>query len=307
MHRHLYAQCRIQLALEALSPLLVQGEQSSQAASFHRAVDPSDGQEKYVIPATSLKGVWRSTAERILRSADAHLACNPFEESGPGRSCSQRLEETRYDALRNTPAIYAALCPACRLFGSTAHAGLLQLQDAWLSIQTGATVRTGIAIDRFTGGVKHGALYTYSPLPVGSLFEVTVHLQSVEMWHLGLLALVCREMSEGAARIGGGARKGLGHVQPRWQSLTLRLPAHAGGEQERTASDLYDWLTQRAEDASGVRRIPASGWQDRLWRTYEVSGAGLDALKADSVAHAFGPRLGDGGAGFGYSPNAQGG
>ncbi|MBX3002056.1 MAG: hypothetical protein KF893_26260 [Caldilineaceae bacterium] len=306
MHRHLYTQCRIQLELEARSPILVQGEQRSQTASFHRAIDPSDGKEKYVIPATSLKGVWRSTAERILRSADAHLACNPFEESGPGRSCSKRLEETRYDAVRNTPAIYATMCPACRLFGSTAHAGLLQLQDAWPTTQAREEVRKSIAIDRFSGEVKHGP-FTYLPLSAGSLFGLTVCLQGAEMWHLGLLALVCREMSEGAARIGSGARKGLGHIHPTWRSLTVRLPIQHSHSQHREASDLYDWITQHLEESDGVRLLPSNGWQDCLWRTYEVTGSALDALKSESVANAFGPRLRDGGTAFDYSPNAQGG
>jgi CRISPR/Cas system CSM-associated protein Csm3 (group 7 of RAMP superfamily) len=163
MHRQLHAQCRIDLTLEAASFLLVKGQ--GQKGEFFQAVDPADGEMKNCIPATSLKGVWRSAAERILRSFDASLACDPFSE----QSCSKRMESKSVAAAE----VYAHLCPACRLFGCTAHAGLLTIHDGW-GILMEESRRTGIAIDRFTGGVKKGALYTVNPLHAKATFGVKV-------------------------------------------------------------------------------------------------------------------------------------
>ena len=125
MHRQLYAQCRLELELTALSPLLVQGEQGQ--GEFYRAIDPADGAEKYCIPATSLKGVWRSAAERILRSFNPELACDPFQRETEGNTrqfCGQRLEK---DSRKNSASIVSELCPACHLFGCTVYAGLIRV------------------------------------------------------------------------------------------------------------------------------------------------------------------------------------
>lgn len=181
MHRQLYAQCHIELEIRALSPLLVQGEQADRGdATFYRAIDPRDKMEKYCIPVTSLKGVWRSGAERILRTVEADLACDPFADStGSTQSCSKRLEDKRYDSVRDTGKVYPLLCPACRLFGCTAHAGLLTIRDGWIAPTQPVEKRTGIAIDRFTGGVKQGALYTLAPLAPGTTFTVSVEIPNV--------------------------------------------------------------------------------------------------------------------------------
>ncbi len=134
MFRRIYARCDLELQITARSPLLVQGSQETEgAAKFFRARDPTDGRMKYCIPATTLKGVWRSAAEAILRSFADWLACNPLEndKENPGRpdqSCWARLQES---SVLNSPLAYSAMCPACRLFGSLLHAGLLEVQDAW--------------------------------------------------------------------------------------------------------------------------------------------------------------------------------
>jgi len=313
MYRRLYAQCDLDLQITARSPLLVQGTQALEgAAVFYRARDPTDGREKFCIPASTLKGVWRSAAESILRSFEPWLACDPFEEKkGESQSCSKRLEGS---AVADSPQAYGAMCPACRLFGSTAHAGLLQLHDAWADGNPQPEPQIGIAIDRFTGGVKHGALYSYEPLPAGTRFTTHLAIQNVEFWQLGLLALVSREMSEGRVRIGSGTRKGLGHVEVVWTEAEFRYPRTL---YEQTATDQTGALASAQALATDGDRVgypaetepwllpdlhtqPADGWADALWTSFQVTGDDLSQMQVLCVERALAPKLRRGADGFSY-------
>jgi CRISPR-associated RAMP protein (TIGR02581 family) len=314
MYRRLYAQCHLEMETVARSALLVQGTQALEgAATFYRARDPTDGREKFCIPATTLKGVWRSAAESILRSRERWLACDPFDEKEcERRSCSKKLEGR---AVADSPQAYAALCPACRLFGSTAHAGLLQLHDAWAEGNPKPEPQTGIAIDRFTGGVKPHALYSYQPLPAGTRFTTRVTVHNFEFWQLGLLALVSREMSEGRVRIGSGTRKGLGHVEVVWTRAEFRYPRTlyeqaavgqagnlASAQALATDGDRVDYPEAEPWLLPGLHPQPADGWADALWTSFQVTGDDLSRLQGDCVERALAPKLRLGYVGFAYAP-----
>lgn len=317
MYRRLYARCDLDVQITAKSPLLVQGTQAPEGAgTFYRARDPTDGREKFCIPATTLKGVWRSGAESILRSFEPWLACDPFEESkGESQSCSKRLEGS---AAAASPQAYGAMCPACRLFGSTAHAGLLQLCDAWVEGDPEPEPQTGIAIDRFTGGVKRRALYSYEPLPAGTRFTTRVTVHNVEFWQLGLLALVSREIGQGRVRIGSGTRKGLGHVEVVWTRAEFRYPRTlyeqaAAGQPGRLASaqalavdgDHVDYPEPESWLLAGLQQQPVSSWADALWICFPVMGDDLSRLQVDCVERALAPKLRLGRAGFAYGAPVQ--
>lgn len=318
MHRRTYAHCTIKLTFTATSPLLIQGEKQKdghEKTVFYNAVDPKDGKTKECVPASSIKGVWRSGAETILRSVEAGLVCNPFEEkAGSAQSCSKRLEARRFDDIRDTPGIYQHLCPVCRIFGSTAHAGLIQISDGWIE-QAVRMDRTGIAIDRFTGGVKQGALYTVAPLAVGTTFPITVHIDNFEFWHLGLLALIYREMSEGRMRLGSGTRNGLGRIQVDWESVRFRYPNHSNYDQLMSPQRglVSSQALAQPEDSIGaptserwlieqMAPLASTDWRDSLWRTYEVADrTDLTQLQKFCVEEALASRLKAGTTGFAYT------
>ncbi len=321
MLKTLYSRFALEIQITARSPLLVQGAQDDeQKGVFFKARDPADqGREKYCIPATTLKGVWRSTAERILRSFDPTLACDPFEEDKEHRgkaskSCSKRLEDE--PPPDNAPA-YAAVCPACRLFGSTAHAGLLQVGDAWGPPDLRVEPHTGIAVDRFTGGVKQHALYSYEALPAGTVFRGQLRIENMEFWQLGLLALVARELNEGHAEIGSGTRRGLGLVQVDWERAEFRYPASlytaaAAGQggtlpsAQALASGL-DRVTYPQDEPwllPGLSQKRASDWRDASWVIFDLTGETLQRLQRECVELALAPKLRQKHAGFAYVPPA---
>ncbi|MEZ4637838.1 MAG: RAMP superfamily CRISPR-associated protein [Caldilineaceae bacterium] len=319
MHRQINALWQIDLELTAVSQLLVQGTQMyGQPGAFYQARHPDTGKETCCIPASTLKGVWRSAAEQILRSFADWLACDPFADKPennaggkshppPGCSCSSRLEK---DERINTPQIYSALCPACRLFGATVHAGLLRVEDSWLQDDLLPDTKTGIAIDRFTGGVKQGALFTLKPLPIGARFATRMTLINPELWQIGLLALVCREMDEGRVRLGSGTRKGLGYVRATWWRATLRYPrvryaAHVphGTGRIVSANRLADVAGEGLDPAvlPDVAPLENTHWSAGEWIEYDIRGQDLAELRRACVEDALAPRLREGYTGFDYA------
>jgi CRISPR-associated RAMP protein (TIGR02581 family) len=322
MLRRLYARCDLDIEMAACSALLVQGAQAQEgAATFYRAHDPADNsREKYCIPATTLKGVWRSAAESILRSFEPWLACDPFEEDKENKgkvskSCSKRLEN---DPRANTPLAYAAACPACRLFGSTTHAGLLQTRDAWAVKGPQHQAKVGIAIDRFAGSVKDGALYTYNALPAGTHFVTSLTLHNPELWQVGLLALAFREMTEGRVRLGTGARRGLGHVAVTAKKAVFRYPSVLYNRKASAQSGCICSAQALALDGDRLEHVPPDpwllpglkqqvapdeDWAAKDWTCFLLEDEDVRRLFIACVDDALAPRLRMGRRGF-YAPGS---
>jgi len=176
----------------------------------------------YYVPGTSLRGVFRSQAELILRSLLPGVkvpatACDPFEQGEKENlfACSHRMAATE-----PKPSPYADACPACKLFGCTATASRISFEDA--DIQGGVScIRDFVGIDRFSGGVSQGAKMRFHVLEK-SAFTTTVTVRNFELWQLGLLAYVFRDFEDGRVSLGSGSRaKGFGKVKGTVTGLTL--------------------------------------------------------------------------------------
>lgn len=324
MHKTIYGQCTIHLEIKATSSILVQkrvAEGAKSMATFFMAYDPKRGREFPCIPGSSLKGVLRSACEKIMRSFHPQLSCDPLktEPEQPGYSCSTEITTRMQSGELAPQQAYGALCPACRLFGCTAHAGLITLEDAWLQEELRPETRTGIAIDRFTGGVKlgkggkRGALYAYKPIPDNSRFSTTMMIANFELWHIGLLALVFREISKGNILLGGGKRRGLGQATVQVQELRFNYPVrlYPSGDkrpgaicsaqllipEERRAKNSYPpdqiWLGQ------GLVPQQSTSWRDAAWVHYVLTDQRwIESIFQECVERALAPRLKAGPSGF---------
>lgn len=308
MHETRLGHCALTLQLEADSNFLIQAprEGTSENPSFFAAHNPQTGELEPTIPATTLRGVLRSTAERILRSADPRLACDPFaaedDDASPHEACSKRLE----NHSAGPDPVYAHLCPACRLFGATAYASPLTCQDGHIVTQRGPVKRVGIAIDRFTGGVKPGALYTYHPLDRGTTFEAAIAVSNFALWQLGLLALAFRDLDTGWAHVGSGSRKGMGQVQTDITDLHVRYQRtryqqHRDARPDNVNGALCDaqalgtiveinrpspWI------GAGLTERPSASWRDELWVDFHIDDApAISQVLAACVEQARAPML----------------
>jgi len=183
------------------------------------------------IPGSSLKGVFRAQAEKIAAIFTDKAICrthdNPrLRQANWPSPCSERLK-----SLPNNKHPYSASCPICRLFGNLKLKGRIFFSDAYSpdyqnrelvpdTNNVKLPVRDGVAIDRFKGGVKRGALYNYE-VEETAKFDFTITVQNFEIWQLGLLAFLLADLEDGLITIGAGRSKGMGRESSEIQSLEI--------------------------------------------------------------------------------------
>lgn len=236
MHKRLVNQCQIALEIHTEGPLLIksglpglEGPDMAPVLTFRSRTRP----EPY-IPGSSLKGVLRSHAERIARTLCSGRvgACNLFLAdkrdkawAEPEGFCGAKFQERKDREQKLTPpTVYSDSCPACKVFGSTFLIGRLAVPDAYLLPESSYRTerRDGVGIDRFTGGSSSGALFDLEVI-TDATFGVQLQLVNFELWQLGWVAFVLRDLSEGQVGIGSGKSRGLGQVSATVARLELTM------------------------------------------------------------------------------------
>lgn len=177
------------------------------------------------IPGSSLKGVVRFFAERVLRSLDESLLHNLVEGEKAkicdplGSPCISRevkdelLKEAEQEEIF-AQEIWKKSCFVCRLFGSPWLAGRLAFKDAFLTngddLPVVTQVRDGVGIDRDLGAARPGVKYDFEVVVPGACFGVEIAAENAEEWEVGLLLAVLRPFKEGWLAVGGRSTRGPG-------------------------------------------------------------------------------------------------
>lgn len=260
MLKKLLNQATIALTITAKGPVLIK-------SGIEGGADPSvpdmqfvrTGEQVY-IPGSSLKGVFRSYAEKSARTVEARC-CNPFDDD----FCGKQLENNK-----RGDEVYKRSCRICKLFGSTAMASRIKFNDAYpLDGQTLMTeTRTGVAIDRILGSVAHGP-FDFEVVTQGA-FATTIQLRNFEVWQVGLLALVLRDLEEGLIPIGFGKSRGLGDVEARVTLFKVRYPSVVDEVRTNASHRLY-----------GLGKLATEQERQAYWAADERPG---EALGEDLVA-----------------------
>ncbi len=178
MLKKLVNECKFKLQIKTEGPLLVKsGYATAHGPDMSPVLTYRNGQEQVFIPGSSLKGVFRSHIEKVIRSVNEELVCLPYEKPNfvnennrlicPNYSrafCGNRFElrkkNTVQDDKRNkwkllnsdledkdgnrkdiNPIVYHDSCPVCRLFGSTFFIGRISVGDAYLTLTTPPDVK----------------------------------------------------------------------------------------------------------------------------------------------------------------------
>lgn len=231
-------ECLIDFSIKCEAPILIK-------SGMERIEDPDmfpvrtfrirngKGEEEVFIPGSSLKGVIRSHSERItrtLRQGKEPACCNPFEKdkknkNEPDFACSSYFEEyTHQEKIKKLNGLeaYRQSCLICRLFGSTENASRIMVRDAYLS--EGCNVkfetRTGVGIDRFTGGVASGPFDLQ--VATNAEFGTQLYIRNFELWQLGLLAYVFKDFKDGIIPVGYGKSRGFGKVSGMMDKVEMR-------------------------------------------------------------------------------------
>lgn len=230
------------------------------------------------IPGSSLKGVFRSHAERLLRSISSELACDPFEIRG---RCGE-VEGTASE-------IHAAQCLACRTFGSTNIGGRIAFADAHSSTGVKLSQRSGVSIDRKSGGPARGRLFEMEVAASGD-FQARLHLKNVQGWQIALVAAVIEDIDEGLVRIGGATTRGLGAFGvdikrvKHWQVRPAASPSGVGVLRPSLGQE-YGWLPDTSVSAGepqarrggltwtlqgSAARTFLANWEEAGWSAIEA-------------------------------------
>ncbi|CRI67873.1 hypothetical protein THIOKS1890006 [Thiocapsa sp. KS1] len=194
-----------------------------------------DGKAK--IPASSLRGLLRGRARRILVSIAAGR--------DPG------LAGTIGDELVG------------RLFGTTGQRGRVWASDAIADSASAQVEQTFVAIDRFTGGGERHKLYQ-ARAARGATLSADLRLDErsggLEDWEKALLLLVARDALEGDLSVGWGKSRGYGALEVELEQTGARITAWATPQ----ATGLLDWVDKR------FGRALAQTWIDALHREVDA-------------------------------------
>lgn len=241
MLKKIVNQCRFELQLEALEPLLVKSGTTVITGPDMAFVRTSraNGSQPF-LPGSSLKGVLRSHAERIARTLQPVSVCDVFKNSRV-KGCSWKYKETAKENIKaeNASKNYALLCPACQLFGSLLWKGRVHISDAYLTPEHANVkpeIRDGIGIDRVSGGVAGGAKFDMEVLPAGVIFRTALEIENFEAWQLGWMSYVVRDLLEGHLRVGSGTSRGLGRLKGKLNTLSV---SYIGTPAQLQQLDIY--------------------------------------------------------------------
>ena len=250
MLKQLLNECRFTLTVHTEGPVLIK---SGHPMVFGPDMTPvrtyRNGTMEVYLPGSSLKGVFRSHIEKVIRTLKDGVVCNPFVRTDPDSendqlvcpnyaevSCGNKFE-TRQEDLSNE-AVYLESCPACRLFGSTSFIGRVAISDAYLAegSQQKTEQRDGVGIDRLTGGAASGAKFDLEVVSSGVDFETDIYMRNFEVWQLGILMLIVTDLEDGLIRIGSGRSRGLGNVKATISEVSVN---YLGAVNGRSANDVW--------------------------------------------------------------------
>lgn len=238
MHSKFYNEAIFYLSLRPQGPLLIKSGSEGGASlnptlpdmNFVRTNRPDIGEVLY-IPGSSLRGVLRSHAEKLVRSVNINEACDPFlsdrDENryglkpacfrGKDKSEGKEKSNDKKDGAR----VYRESCYICRIFGNLEIAGRLKVNDFYPRNGNPASeVRYGVAIDRVTGSVAHGP-FDMEVVTNGEFYGM-ITLRNFTLGQLGLVGAALCDMAEGFVRLGYGKARGLGQVELVFDKLEIR-------------------------------------------------------------------------------------
>lgn len=267
MLKQLLNECRFTLTIHTEGPVLIKSGHSTVSGPDMTPVRTyRNGNAEVYLPGSSLKGVFRSHIEKVIRTLNNDVVCNPFVKADFDNennqlacpkytevSCGEKFELRQKERLlvnrvpwRRHPekevlsneAVYLESCPACRLFGSTSFIGRVAISDAYLAedSQQKTEQRDGVGIDRFTGGAANQAKFDLQVVSSGVDFQTDIYIRNFEVWQLGILMLILTDLEDGLIRIGSGRSRGLGNIKATISEVSVNYLGIANG---RPANDVW--------------------------------------------------------------------
>lgn len=173
------------------------------------------------IPGSSLKGVFRSTVEKIAGALPGVKTClldpnNNYGCIGPQGDAQRAFNKERQKNDWNTKEycgqLHQKLCDTCKLFGSPFKASKVNFDDLYLVDRDTAftQVRDGVGIDRDSERAVDGVKFDYEVVASGAEFNMKIMLENPTEMDLTLISIGLIEFQNGFVRLGGKTSSGLG-------------------------------------------------------------------------------------------------
>lgn len=163
-----------------------------------------------VVPGSSLKGVMRSLAERVLAAHGRGLACDILANPCLGTPGQDEIEPD-LEQLEQ-------LCWCCQVFGSPHRGSRLFVGDLHADVAE-TVVRDGVGIDRGELRAADGIKFDYEVVVPDQTFKGELRLDHDDVdsrnTDLGLVLGLLELIDAGATGLGGGTSRGLGRVGTR--------------------------------------------------------------------------------------------
>ena len=245
--------CSIKFKLSIIDTLLVKSgdtslpgpeEYDARFVTTTRIKEDGSCEEVQFLPGSLLKGIFRSRCEKIIRTLDVR-ACDPLEDSdNEVMSCAKRFKDMEEKGKTLSPGgIYKDSCLVCRLFGSSYMKGRIKVMEAYPSTPIQLKKVDNVAIDRFTGGAIEGKKFN-AQIAVSGAFNCEVQLNNFELWQLGLLAYLFKDLYLEDLHIGYGKYKGYGKIKGTIEEITFYCFPE---------TDIYNLLTN--DDSKGSKNF----------------------------------------------------
>lgn len=170
-----------------------------------------NGRDVPYIPGSSVKGVFRSASELIAKSRGIKV-CMAGEgcRESYNRELDEFVRDKNFDEVRKLLEKY---CLTCKIFGSGSFSSHVAFSDFYPTKDPAIGAKTGIAIDRRSGSVKRGALYTVEFIMPGASFQGTITITNLPNYAIGLLSSVVELVNQGFVKIGGFKSRGFGRCE----------------------------------------------------------------------------------------------
>ncbi len=318
MLKKLLNECRFTLKVHTEGPVLIKSGYATVSGPDMTPVRTyRNGKSEVYLPGSSLKGVFRSHIEKVIRTLKNGVVCNPFVKTNPYSendqlvcpdyvevSCGDKFDVRQKDTLpvskvpwRRHPkeedlsneAVYLDSCPACRLFGSNSFIGRVAISDAYLAegSQQKTEQRDSVGIDRLTGGAASGAKFDLEVVSSGVDFETDIYLRNFEVWQIGILMLIVTDLEEGLIRIGSGRSRGLGNVKATVSDVSINYLGVVDGRSDNEVWGLGKLLGDcsygtETDDKITVQDVPVKETRG-LREITSFSDKSLKCLKQDSI------------------------
>lgn len=177
-----------------------------------------DAKGEPFIPGSSLKGVLRCFAERIIPSIfdKKEISCcnivnNPCLEKD---FIKEIKENSKLSDEQKAELLYNKECDVCRLFGGNSFGAKITVYDGKLIDKKAYTqIRDGIAVDRDTLTAADKKKYIFETVSTDTKFSFEMTIDNLEDKHKDIIRLLLSYLESGDMKVGGRTSSGLGSVR----------------------------------------------------------------------------------------------